>query len=197
MPVKGGPGAKSRLEHPAREQLARAFALDAVTAALACPVVGRVIVVTADDDVAHDHAALGATTARDPGLGLAAALLAGREAAPAEAPCGLLLADLPCLRSEDLVLALAECRRLLDDGGPQVSVPDADGQGTVLLAAAHPARLRPAFGGASAQAHALTSVVLGDAPARLRRDVDTAQHLREATALGLGPRTATVLAAVL
>ena len=75
-------------------------------------------------------------------------------------------------------------------------MPDADGTGTVLLAAASPGALRPRFGPGSAAAHAREAVVLADAPVRLRRDVDTAAHLDEAVAHGVGPRTAAVLAAV-
>lgn len=195
LPVKGGPAAKSRLDHPARAGLARAFALDAVTAVTACSRVGAVLVVTADDDVAAEHAALGASVVADPGGGLVAALRAGAALARPDAPCALLLADLPALRPADLDQALAACESLLLGGAAQVTVPDADGSGTVLLAAATPTGLRPEFGDDSARVHARSAVVLADAPAGLRRDVDTGSHLSAAQALGVGPRTAAVLAA--
>ena len=194
MPVKGGPGAKSRLGHPARSDLAGAVALDTVAAVLACAQVSRVLVVTADAQVAAAHAALGAVVVHDPGGGLAGALLAGAAAAPASW-CALLLADLPSLRPGDVTAVLGACERLLGAGARQVTVPDADGTGTVLLAAASASALRPRFGPGSAAAHAADAVVLPGAPVRLRRDVDTTEHLGDAVRLGVGPRTAAVLAA--
>lgn len=195
LPVKGGPAAKSRLGHPARSDLADAVALDTVAVVLGARAVRRVLVVTGDPTTAAAHRALGADVVPDPGQGLDGALAAGAAAASPAGPCALLLADLPALRPEDLDAALGTCLRALLAGAGQVTVPDADGTGTVLLAAARPEDLRPAFGTGSARAHARTSVVLADAPARLRRDVDTAVHLALAAELGLGPRTAAVLAA--
>lgn len=194
LPVKGGPGAKSRLGHPARSDLAGAVALDTVAAVLACSQVSRVIVVTADVQVAAAHATLGARVVHDPGGGLAGALAAGAAAAPASR-CALLLADLPSLRPEDVAVVLDACERLLGAGARQVTVPDADGTGTVLLAAGSASALRPRFGPGSAAAHAADAVVLPGAPVRLRRDVDTAEHLGDAVRLGVGPRTTAVLAA--
>lgn len=193
LPVKGGADAKSRLRHPSRTALARAFALDAVDAVLACPEVARALVVTVDPAAAHEHAALGAEVVTDPGTGLADALRAGSTAAAADRPCALLLADLPALRPADLEVVLRACRDALAGGAHQVVVPDADGTGTVLLAAARPADLRPAFGAGSAAAHAAAAVVLADVPEGVRRDVDTDAHLRAAVALGVGERTAAVL----
>ena len=214
LPVKGGPGAKSRLGHPARADLAGAVALDTVAAVLACPRVSRVLVVTADGRVAADHAALGAIVVVDPGGGLAGALTAGANAARTVAgrtvaarivadvevvgwpgPCALLLADLPSLRPEDVSVVLDACERLLGAGARQVTVPDADGTGTVLLAAGSASALRPRFGPGSAAAHAAEALVVPGAPVRMRRDVDTAEHLADAVRLGVGPRTAAVLAA--
>lgn len=194
LPVKGGRGAKSRLAHDDRSELARAFALDAVEAVLASPVVARVVVVTGHDPTARAHADLGATVVTDPGGGLVAALLAGAGAGAPDAACALLLADLPTLRPDDVTTTLRACGRLLAGGAPQVTVPDTDGDGTVLLAAARPGLLQPRFGPGSARAHAACAEVLDDAPARLRRDVDDHAHLVAAVALGVGRRTAAVLA---
>ncbi|MGJ7441518.1 NTP transferase domain-containing protein [Aquipuribacter sp. MA13-6] len=213
MPVKGGARAKSRLARDDRQALARAIALDAVAAAVACPAVAEVVVVTADEEAAREHAALGARVVTDPGAGLLTALLTGAAACDPSTPCGLLLADLPALRPEDLSGTLSACLGLLGllgedvapgrDGLPRrtsaapvmVTVPDADGDGTVLLCAARPGDLRPRFGSGSATAHAAVAHVLGDVPEGVRRDVDTDEHLRCAVALGVGPRTAQVLAA--
>jgi len=197
MPVKGGPTAKSRLARDDRAALARAVALDAVAAALACPLVMQVLVVTGDETCALEHAELGATVLPDPGQGLGAALLSGAAAARPSGPCGLLLADLPALRPADLVITLQACLRLLrgrPDERRMVTVPDADGDGTVLLAARRPTDLEPRFGTGSALAHAQVAHVLTDVPDGVRRDVDTGEHLRSAVALGVGPRTAKVLA---
>jgi len=74
------------------------------------------------------------------------------------------------------------------------AVPDADGTGTVLLAARTPARLDPAFGPVSFAEHLRRGAVPLplDLP-RLRRDVDTPADLDAALALGVGARTASAL----
>ncbi len=192
LPVKGGADAKSRLVHPARSDLAGAIALDTVDAVLGAGLVHRVLVVTADPRVRSAHTALGAEVVQDPGQGLAGAVAAGLAAAGPGA-CALLLADLPSLRAADVDDVLDACGRAFAVGAQQVTVPDADGTGTVMLAAATPGRLRPRFGPGSAAAHARDAVVLLAAPARLRRDVDTVAHLAEAERSGVGPRTAAVL----
>lgn len=194
VPVKGGPEAKSRLHHPERLALSAAFAHDTVTAALGCPAVVRVVVVTADPSIRRAHDRLGADTVAQLGDGLAGALRTGISVVSRAGTTALLLGDLPALRAEDLTLTLADCEALLSRGAPQVTVPDADGTGTVMLAAADPGSLRPRFGPGSAQAHAVEAAVLASAPARLRRDVDTDRHLVEAVALGVGTATAAVLA---
>ncbi len=99
-----------------------------------------------------------------------------------------MVGDLPALHPAELadVLALAA-------GHPRSFVADASGTGTTLLAARPDARLEPAFGVGSAARHAVGAVPLA-AGAGLRTDVDTGADLAVARALGLGPRTAAVLA---
>lgn len=201
LPVKGGVAAKSRLSGVeradgglSRTQLARAIVVDTLEAVLACPQVATVLVVTGDPAAARDAVRLGARHVGDPGRGLDAALRAGTAAAAADAPCALLLADLPALRPQDLGLALDLAARALHAGARQVFVPDAEGTGTVLLGAVVPADLDPHFGSGSAQAHACVARPLGGAPLRLRRDVDEPAHLEQARGLGLGPRTTALLA---
>ncbi len=191
MPVKGGPGAKSRLGGSAA--LALAMSLDCVDATLGAQSVSRVVVVSADEHVRHQVALLGAEVVvqgpRAPGL--AAAVLLGIEhAATPSGPTAVLLGDLPALRAIDLDAALVGVARLLSEGAMSVLVPDAEGTGTVLLAAATPRALRPAFGPGSAARHAQTGASRLDLemPA-LRRDVDTAQDLAAALHLGVGART--------
>jgi 2-phospho-L-lactate/phosphoenolpyruvate guanylyltransferase len=129
----------------------------------------------------------------DPGTGLGTALRAGLDTTAGAT--ALLLGDLPALRADDLGATLAACDRLLSAGAPQVTVPDADGQGTVLLAACSPGLLRPRFGIGSAAAHARVAVVLSDVAPGVRRDVDTDDHLDQAVRLGVGRRTTALLAA--
>lgn len=196
VPVKHLDAAKSRLSSygdAARRDLALAFAVDVVGAALACPAVAQVLVVTDDAQAAVALGALGAQVAPDdPDAGLNPALEHGADLLRAGAP-GLgvvtLSADLPALRPGDLAAALAD----VPTGG-RAFVADAAGTGTTLLAASAPARLAPSYGpGSSARHRSSGAVELPGTPA-LRRDVDTPDDLRAAVALGVGPRTAAVVA---
>jgi 2-phospho-L-lactate guanylyltransferase len=201
LPVKGGPLAKSRLG--ARPQVAAAIALDCLEAALACPSVGRCVVVTADRSTGAAARAAGARVVAEsrPGAGLVAAIGDGLAAVRAGAPwsagrTGVLLADLPALRPVDLEAALAAVDgRLAARPAPLMcAVPDAEGSGTVLLAAARPGDLDPAFGPDSLAEHVRRGAVPLDLDLpRLRRDVDTAADLEAALGLGLGPRTASAV----
>ena len=78
IPVKRLDRAKTRLSTrpaPQRGALALAFALDTVRAALACPRVSAVLVVTDDDEVRASTVALGARSVLDaPDAGLPAAV---------------------------------------------------------------------------------------------------------------------------
>ncbi len=106
-------------------------------------------------------------------------------------PRAALLGDLPALRPADLAAALTAAAAV--DRGV---VPDAEGTGTTLVTARRGIPLRTSFGDGSYARH----VELGCAPlevegtSSLRRDVDTAAQLDAAAALGLGPRTAALLA---
>jgi 2-phospho-L-lactate guanylyltransferase len=148
-------------------------------------------VVTADLPTRDFATALGARVVDDPGGGLNAAILAGLEQLSAEAqdgPCAVLLGDLPTLTPGALSAALLAC------GHHRAAfVPDAEGTGTVLLAARSLHDLAPAFGSGSARAHARTSTRLDLDLALLRSDVDDDVALRRAVALGVGAHTAAVL----
>jgi len=204
LPLKGGAAAKSRLGRG--PDLARAIALDCLDAVLACPAVGRVLVVTADGRTAADAAGAGAEVVPEhrPGSGLVAAVRDGLTAADrpdADRPVAVLLGDLPALRPHDLAVALDVAGRTLADhpDAPMAALPDAEGSGTVLLAGRRPADLDPAFGPASLAEHRLRGAVVVALPpdppsdpvsSRLRHDVDTPADLGIALALGAGPRTA-------
>lgn len=211
VPVKGTANAKSRLEPaagPRRPQLALALALDTLAAAAATPGV-RLVVVTGDPVVGAAAREAGSVVVDDPGAGLAAAIAGGIRAArrglgdhhvagpdtdgaarpePVEHPVAVLLGDLPALRPQDLAAALAECAR-----AGSGFVPDAEGTGTVLLAAVHADRLLPAFGAGSAAAHARHATRLDLELPHLRRDVDTGADLAQALTLGVGAHTAALL----
>lgn len=195
VPVKPTAIGKSRLEVPGvdRRDLARAIALDTIAAAARARRVAEVIVVTDDPDVRaapaiadRDTEAAPVRAVADPGGGLNDALAAGLEAATGAARA-VLLGDLPALRPADLDDALRQATR------PAV-VADADGTGTTLFAHAETGLL--GFGPGSYARH----LAAGAAPldldpaSTLRRDVDTASQLAAARALGLGPRTAALLA---
>ena len=200
LPVKGGRHAKSRLGRLA--PLSAAIALDTIEAVVGCAAVAQTLVVTSDDALAGQAIARGACVRpeQSPGGGLNAAVADGL--AGLQGPVGVLLADLPALRPEDLEAALAAVTLALTVGDGQADVagwavvPDADGTGTVLLAGAAADLLRPAFGPGSAEAHVARGAVRLDLDLpRMRRDVDTPADLDLAAALGLGSNVTSALAA--
>lgn len=196
VPVKRLTAAKSRLRGALpgvpHEELALALAADTLRAVLACPAVAEARVVTDDARVAQVARAAGARVLPDePDAGLNAAFRHGAVAGPAGWVAGL-TADLPALRPAELAAALRAAQA--DGDGVRRFVPDAPGDGTVLLAAPPGVALDPRFGVGSAAAHAASGALplTGDWPS-LRRDVDTAADLGAAARLGLGPRTAALL----
>lgn len=200
IPVKRTAIAKSRLaaaypQH--RPELARAFAVDTVTAAMGSPLVGVVLVVTADPAVSADVTALGARVVADtPDSGLGEAVNRGAAVAAASWPdrgTVALSADLPALCPDELTAALAAC------GSGRSFVIDLPGTGTTMLAAGPGVPLDPRFGVASALAHLESGAepVTLRAIDSVRRDVDTAADLAQAVRMGVGPWTADVLSVVL
>ncbi|HEY7273703.1 MAG TPA: 2-phospho-L-lactate guanylyltransferase [Actinoplanes sp.] len=193
IPVKPLDGAKSRLRGAVPDgrhaDLALALVRDTVAAVLACPAVRDVLVVTDDPAAARVSAALGARVEPDrPAAGLNAAVRFGADVITGVArPRAALAADLPALRPDELAAALGLARR-------RSFVADAEGSGTVLLAAPPGVPLDPRFGAGSAAAHAASGAeaLTGDWPG-LRRDVDTAADLRAVLELGVGPYTSAVL----
>jgi 2-phospho-L-lactate guanylyltransferase len=193
IPVKLLDGAKSRLRGAVPDGwhagLALAMARDTVAAVLACPAVREVLVVTDDPAAVRAAAVLGARAVPDgPSAGLNAALRFGADVvAGLTRPRVALAADLPALRPDELAAALALVRR-------RSFVADAEGSGTVLLAAPPGVPLDPRFGAGSAAAHAASgAAALAGDWAGLRHDVDTADDLRTAIALGTGTYTSALL----
>ena len=194
VPVKHRDVAKSRLAvlgDAGRRALALAFAQDVVLAALACPDVARVLVVTDDQDAARALHDVGASVVPDdPRAGLNPALAHGGALLRADDPSlgvAAVSADLPALRPDDLTGVLRRVRH-------RAVVADAAGTGTTLLAAAPGCELLPSYGEQSLARHLASGAAPLDGPPGLRRDVDTPDDLDAALALGVGPRTAAACA---
>lgn len=202
IPLKPLARAKSRLSDTAsdglRPGLALAFAQDTVAAALACPAVKDVAVVTGDALAGRELGSLGAhIVADEPGGGLNAALAHAaavvRTTRP-ESAVAALNADLPALRPLELGRVLDAATEF-----PRAFLPDAATIGTTLLTAREGEELRPTFGTDSRARHhasGATELTL-DAVDSVRQDVDTGADLRAALALGVGPRTAAAAARLL
>jgi coenzyme F420-0:L-glutamate ligase/coenzyme F420-1:gamma-L-glutamate ligase len=196
IPVKGTDEAKSRMtgDLTQRQAIALAIAIDTVMAAKAAPNVGRVLVVTSQQ-AAHVFSQRGVSVVvqedgRDDGLNAAVRLgvqTIARDSYDSIPPRGIavLLGDLPALQPSELAIALdaasKHCRAM---------VPDADGMGTVLLAAAPCCAHLPAFGAGSRLSHMDRGYIELALPATLglRRDVDTFEHLLDCERLGFETR---------
>lgn len=201
VPIKPLHLAKSRLLGAAdrgagrrdiHEDLVAALAWDTVTAARPAAGVSEVVVVTSDRTLT---AALGSegvgVLADPPTAGLNAALRHGDEVLRHRDPTarvGVLQADLPALRTEELEAALHAA------GADRAFCADRYGTGTTLLLAQRGSALQPRFGPGSAAAHTDSGAraLRGEWPS-LRCDVDTEADLAQATRLGLGRRTARLL----
>jgi 2-phospho-L-lactate/phosphoenolpyruvate guanylyltransferase len=191
VPVKALDRAKSRLVGVTddRPSLALAFALDTIAAAL--PAVRTVVAITDDPTVVAELRLLGVESVPGPeGLNEAlrhgSALLRERDR---HSVVGALQADLPALRTAELALALRAA-------AGRSFCPDRQGTGTTLLLSEPGGELLPRFGVGSAEAHAADAFTLAGPWPSLRCDVDTAEDLRLAQDLGLGPRTSAALSPV-
>lgn len=172
IPLKPLGTAKSRLRGALpgvrHEDLVLSLASSTVSAARECESVKRIVVITnvaleSVETVPDLHGDL------NDAIREAARLITG--------PVAVIPADLPALRAAELADALAMCEG-------RSFVPDAEGTGTVLLAALKGA-LDPHFGPGSALVHERSGArrLEGDWPT-LRRDVDTAADLAAVEALG-------------
>jgi len=225
VPVKGNPGAKTRLGGPApdRAQLADAFALDTVAALAAAAPVLAVFVVTGDSVLGADLARLGARVVPEvrgaPGPGTAGpdGTDAGHPFAGSR-PAG---PDDPLNAAIDVGLAAAATafpaahRAVITGDLPALTaddvertlalaahhersmVPDADDTGTTMLLALAGVPISPHFGPGSRAAHEAAGHVPLALPALsgIRRDVDTPADLDLVERLGAGPHTSALLAA--
>jgi 2-phospho-L-lactate guanylyltransferase len=192
VPVKELRVAKSRLANlgsDARAELALATARDVVAAAVACPLVAAVFVVTNDVVAAQTLAADGARVIADASdAGLNPALRDGARIAAGWHPragIAALSSDLPAMTASELASALTAAA-----GAPRCFVPDHAGTGTTLLTAGSGTSLEPDFGDASRDRHERSGAVelVGDWPG-LRLDIDTPADLETALGRRLGAHT--------
>ncbi|WP_327205214.1 2-phospho-L-lactate guanylyltransferase [Rhodococcus sp. B7740] len=216
--VKDLATAKSRLaaefSAPDRTRLVLAMLSDTVAAADSVSAVDSVTVVTPDPLVADTARRIGARVfdepVRDPALqpderlnhafaaaahvlrhGHVGADVDGDETVSAgHVDIIALQADLPAMRSAELAQAYDRARR-----GGRSLVVDHHGTGTAaLILKDSPDELTPLFGPDSARRHTASGAreLDGEWPG-LRLDVDTADDVRRAHRLGVGPATAAVL----
>ncbi|WP_239453137.1 MULTISPECIES: 2-phospho-L-lactate guanylyltransferase [Microbacterium] len=199
VPVKRAARGKSRLDVPGadRAALAHAIALDTIEAAARCELVLQVVVVSDDPALAREAAMIPALRFVPEGepRGLDAAVATGVAALDPQGrmPRAALLGDLPSLRPGDLADALRAAASV-----DRAVVADAEGTGSTLVTAAPGVEWRSSFGDGSFARHVALgceALAVTDA-STLRRDVDTADQLEAARALGLGPRTAALLASL-
>lgn len=197
VPAKSPGRGKSRLAplgDTTRRDLAKAFLLDTVDAALGASTVGAVLVVTDDHVVAGTMRARGCAVLPDGVSGdlnesLRQAAAEARRRWPDARPAAV-CADLPALTAPalDAALTAASPHRA-------AFVRDHTRAGTTLYTAEFD-DFRPRFGVDSARAHAEAGATeLLDAGAGLRTDVDCPADLAKVADLGVGRHTARLLTA--
>ena len=196
--VKRLSAAKTRLApiFPAgtREGVVLAMLIDTISAAMAVPAVGPVVVVTPDEGAADAATRLGALILTDPTPdGHPDPLNNALRAADARtrrdtSNVVVLQGDLPALQAGELDEAIQAARR-----HPRSFVADRHGTGTAALFS-FGTELDPRFGAGSAQRHRESGAVeLTGAWTGLRNDIDTPDDLAHARRIGVGPATARVI----
>lgn len=162
VPIKELANAKTRLaatlDPPARAALVRRT-LRHVLAALDQPAIAACVVVSPDETILRDAAAVGAFGLRQDEGGLNEGLVLAREWAIAHGADAILivLGDLPLLAAED-VTALLD---LADRPGVAVFAPDRHGLGTNALLLIPPDALSFAFGAGSLARHRSAAAARG------------------------------------
>ncbi|MDQ2791064.1 MAG: 2-phospho-L-lactate guanylyltransferase [Pseudonocardiales bacterium] len=203
VPVKPLAWAKTRLRGAAdggagapqaHSRLVLALVRDTLTAATGAARVRQVVAICSDEVVCAALADDGVQTIPDePAAGLNPALRYGEavlRAAGLTAAMGVLQADLPALRPQELDRAIHAALAT----GDRAFCADRTGTGTTLLLTPPGQLLGPCFGPGSAAAHRATGAreLIGGWPG-LRCDVDTAADLAAARGLGLGRFTSAAL----
>lgn len=194
VPVKATARGKSRVDvDPAvRQRLARALALDTVTAAAQATSVDAVVAVVEDE---QDGALLSAIP------GVRVRLTSARTLNDAirdgltgvTGPVAVLPGDLPGVQGGDVdaALALAVAAWAVTPA-PMAVIADRQGVGTTLLAAVDPGSLLPLYGPDSYRRHLAAGAAALEVPVGnwIRRDVDTVDDLAGIT----GGRTGRLVA---
>lgn len=198
IPIKAWTKAKTRLKlaEGARAAFARAVALDTLDTVAASPMIGRIVVIGPEAELAEVTASLpeAVVLGEPPGESsdqLNDAIRLARDWALTHVPtCPVVVipADLPALGTDSLDGALQQLAWF-----DRAHIPDHRGKGTTLSAAVRPDLLTPRYGLASERAHAAVgSVPILDVALGARLDVDNLEDLARATSLGLGPRTGAI-----
>ena len=198
VPVKSWQSAKSRLAMPVglRAEVAEALTLDTLDVLTTHPEIAQVVVVTADADVSREARLRGATVLDEQSAGslspLNSAVRQGGDFITAElgdGPTVIVPADLAYLSEDVLTGALAA----LSAAGA-AHIPDLEGTGTTLLAAARASDIDPHYGLGSSALHAehgFPSLV--DVDPRIRTDVDQMNDLSSNPSWTLGPHLSAVV----
>lgn len=182
VPARGSGVGKSRLGEAldAEERLALVVGMlvQTVTVLAAWPACRAIHVVTADPQlrriVRGTHAASVAISESEPGSGLNAALVDGRERATSLGATAVLFlpADLPYLTTSalDSVLEAADAALAAGSGRPLVVLAPADARvGTNALLLAPPTTIQPHFGESSLESH-VRAAAAADASLQLVHD---------------------------
>jgi 2-phospho-L-lactate guanylyltransferase len=195
IPVTELATAKSRMSLAAEERrhLVLAMLGDVLAAVKQSPDVGEVVICTSDPQILDEYPRESIwLTSRNGDLNadIGEALIEpwlrdkGR-------PTAVVVADLPCLRPDDLGTVLSAAAQ-----GRMVFVASCDG-GTTILAARDPSRLVTRFGSGSAAAHRRWyRDVSSEVGVGCRLDMDTVDALAWGHRIGLGRRTAHVVTAL-
>ncbi len=189
IPVRSWGEGKTRL---GTHELIRAFTQDVAAALADSPAITEIIVTSADPQVQMWAKSQGLTFIRDVDAELNAALLT----ASPQGSVAYFLADVPCLRPDDVSRLIATVT------GPSF-VADTAGTGTTCAFFPAGTARSVAFGERSRAAHRargmheMGEIELGSpAAARVRRDVDTRVDLWDAIRLGVGAHTQAMLATI-
>jgi 2-phospho-L-lactate guanylyltransferase len=195
MPVKGLSNAKSRIASTLTgpvDELAFAFFKDTMAAALACPLVDRVVVATSDPQVAEWARGRDCAVVSDADqVGINAAARHAARTAAVGLRTAVLVSDLPCLTPTALGLVLSAART-----HATAFLTDHQGTGTTIWLADAGSPVACAFGVNSRAEHARRGGfdLVAQQPDRVdwwsaRHDIDTSADLSTAIELGVGAWT--------
>ena len=195
VPLKPTARAKSRLgfDREIRSRLANAMAIDLVKSCQASERVTNVIV------AGMAPTELSVTVVPDTATGLNPAIAAALASLRPDEQAMVLLGDLPCVRSEDIDIAMTLAdAQLSRDASPAAIICDAAGTGTTTLIG-QAGTLSPQFGPRSRARHRNQGYRELEYRKlfRLRRDVDSVTDLADAVRIGTGAATTAIAQEIL